>query len=401
MRRREANGTSVKIALFIAPVLAVFCLLLGSAGAEDADAGKNIKKRASGNGVSVRRGVRDGVAKLRRLSDIVGIADGHMPVRIASSSGAAAGTNITNKANGTYTAGEGDVISVDSNTVLDRIAEIIDVTVAWQGDSNIQASPGDAGRAAAFRVSNTGNGTEGFSLSANTAVAGDGFDPVLSGIYLDVNGNGTYDAGTDAVYVAGTNDPVLLPGGYLTVFVLCNIPAGLSDAATGDVRLAASSRTGTGTPGSLFAGMGDGGADAVVGLTGGAATGTARYEVHEAPEAPESSEVNVTVSIVKSAEVVDGDGGIRAVSGSKIIYTLSVTAVGYGRAVGVLLSDPMPANTAYVAGTLRLNGTALTDAQDADAGDVGGTVAGEVTVSLGDLDGGSPPQTITFEVTID
>jgi hypothetical protein len=43
----------------------------------------------------------------------------------------------------------------------------------------------------------------------------------------------------------------------------------------------------------------------------------------------------------------------------------------------------------------------VTDAADADAGDVGGTTANQVTVALGNVAGGSLPQNITFAVTID
>jgi hypothetical protein len=68
--------------------------------------------------------------------------------------------------------------------------------------------------------------------------------------------------------------------------------------------------------------------------------------------------------------------------------------------VGVVISDPVPVNTTPVAGTLRLNNSLLTDAADADAGDVNATTAGTVTVRLGDLNSASPVQTITFEVKI-
>ena len=42
----------------------------------------------------------------------------------------------------------------------------------------------------------------------------------------------------------------------------------------------------------------------------------------------------------------------------------------------------------------------LTDEPDGDSGDVGGTTPGTVTVNLGDVVGGSPFQTITFDVVI-
>jgi hypothetical protein len=48
------------------------------------------------------------------------------------------------------------------------------------------------------------------------------------------------------------------------------------------------------------------------------------------------------------------------------------------------------------------NGAALTDANDApvDAADFGLTTPGAITVGLGDLPAGGPPETVTFQVTI-
>lgn len=111
-------------------------------------------------------------------------------------------------------------------------------------------------------------------------------------------------------------------------------------------------------------------------------------------------EDNTTVSVAKSAAVKDQSGSNIPMSGSTITYTLTITASGNGTATGIVITDPIPANTTYVTGTLKLNGTPLTDAIDADAGDVGGTTAGEVTVGLGDMTGATGTKTITFDVKI-
>lgn len=310
----------------------------------------------------------------------------------AQAAGTAAGTNITNKATATYNI-NGNNITADSNITTVKVAEIINVTATWQDASNIPAYPGDSNKVLTYKVSNTGNGREGFVLSANVAVAGDDFNPALSGngIYLDANGNGIYDSGTDTLYTAGTNDPNLTADGYVTVFVLCNIPSGLSDGNLGFVNLTATSKTSGGAvaAGTVYVGGGDGGVDAVMGGSGGSSTQTGKYQV-----------AVITVSVVKSAAVSDRFGGTKPVPGATIQYTITVTVAGTGTAAGVVITDPVPANTTYAAGTLRLNGTAISDAKDADAGDVGGTTAGIVSVSLGDLTSSSAVQSITFDVKI-
>ncbi len=111
--------------------------------------------------------------------------------------------------------------------------------------------------------------------------------------------------------------------------------------------------------------------------------------------------LSTAASIVKSATVIDRTGGSQPASGATIRYTLYVSTTGSGTAFGVVVTDPIPANTTYTAGTLKLNGTLLSDTADGDAGDVGGTTPGTVTVKLGDISSTAPAHIITFEVKID
>lgn len=207
-------------------------------------------------------------------------------VRTVHASGTAAGTDITNKATVNYTVGSSSfVFTKDSNMTTLKVAEIINVTVTSQDGSTVKVNPGQSNAVTTFKVTNTGNGTEAFSLSVNTVVAGDDFDPALVSIYLDNASNGTvgsYDSG-DTLYITGTNDPNLPADGSVTVFVLCNIPDTATGGHKGTLKLAAASRTGTGPAGTSLLGKGDGGSDAVIGLSGGSADATGIYEVAGIP----------------------------------------------------------------------------------------------------------------------
>jgi uncharacterized repeat protein (TIGR01451 family) len=313
-----------------------------------------------------------------------------LAVSDAWSAGTPAGTLITNRATVRYAIGS-NTFTQDSNTNSIAVDEIVNNVMTWQdAPPGVTVSPGQTNRVLTMRLTNTGNATDSFTLSANSAIAGDNFDPTLVGIYIDSNGNGTYDPGTDQLYVPAVNDPSLLPDRSLIVFVLCNIPAsGITDGNLGRVMLSAASRTGTGAPGTVFAGRGPGGTDAVIGSSGGTSSATGAYVVSGA-----------AVNINKTAVVLDQYGGSQPITGATIRYTLAVTAAGSGTAIGVVISDPIPLTTTYTPGTLRLNSISLSDSLDADAGDVGGTTAGVVTVRLGDLTNASPVQTITFDVTI-
>lgn len=308
--------------------------------------------------------------------------------RFAHAVGTLAGTGITNQATATYTVGASN-FSENSNVTTTTVAELLNVTVTWQDASNVNVGPGDTNQVLTFQVSNTGNGTDDYTLAGLSILGGDDFDPTLVGIYFDTNGNGSYDAGTDVQYVQGTNDPSIPADGSITVFVINDIPGGVSDGNLGNSQLTATSNTGSGAPGTIVAGAGEGGTDAVVGTTGGSGSGIGIYEVS-----------SVTVSLIKSVSIADPFGGTEPFPGAVLTYSVVVTVAGSGTALGVVLTDPIPADTTYNAGTLTLNGGPLTDAGGDDAGDVGATTPGTVTVNLGDLTAASPAQTIAFDVTI-
>jgi uncharacterized repeat protein (TIGR01451 family) len=100
----------------------------------------------------------------------------------------------------------------------------------------------------------------------------------------------------------------------------------------------------------------------------------------------------------KTVTVIDQWGGHQPIPGATLRYTITATAS--GTANNVVVIDPLPANTAFIPNTLKLNNAALTDAADTDAGDAGGTTADTVTVKLGNLTSASLIQTITFDVKI-
>lgn len=83
----------------------------------------------------------------------------------------------------------------------------------------------------------------------------------------------------------------------------------------------------------------------------------------------------------KLAEDVDKDG--RPSPGDTIEYSVNLVNTGTKAAEDVVFVDPIPDRTAYVPGSLVLQGKPLTDAADADAGDFSVTRPGAVTVKIG------------------
>ncbi len=303
----------------------------------------------------------------------------------AMATGTAAGTTISNTATATYTDGSGNPVTVPSNRVDIRVDEVLNVTVATADPGDVAAQPAATNQVLSFTVTNTGNGPEAFRLAPINAIGGDSFDPTTTSLVLDTNGNGVYDPGVDTVYSAGSNDPVLAPDAAVRVFVLSTVPGTATDGQRGQTDLTATAVTGSGPTGTVFAGQGANGGDAVVGSTTAVGRDSGFYAISAA-----------TVAFVKSATVRDPFGGTSSVPGSVITYTLVATVSGTGTLSNLAASDPIPANTTYVPATITLQGAGVSDTTDGDAGEFS---ANRVTVRLGSVSGGQS-RTITFKTKI-
>ncbi|MGH8264686.1 MAG: hypothetical protein ACRET4_14505 [Steroidobacteraceae bacterium] len=308
--------------------------------------------------------------------------------REARAAGTVAGTSIANTAQVTYTVG-GAQVTTPSNTQTFVVAERLDVNLTLQSPP-VSVQGGDTNRALVLRVTNTGNGIEAFNLVMTSAIAGDNFDPTPASppIYFDTDASGDLSP-ADTAYVPGTNDPLLAPDAFVTMLIVNDIPSGLTNGALGRSRLTAQAKTGTGPPGTVFAGQGTGGVDAETGSSGGSSNATGEYVVSD-----------ISLSNVKSATVQDPFGGTEPVPGARIRYQLVVGATGTGTATNAVLDDAIPANTTFVPGSLSLNGGALSDAADADAGEFIAGASASIHVRLGNLTAAAGNQTIVFQVTI-
>lgn len=298
--------------------------------------------------------------------------------------GTIAGTDIDNVAEATYDTPSGPV-TIQSNMVRIKVDELLDVTVVTTDPGDITTSPGATGNVQTFRITNTGNGEEAFRLTANVNAGGDDFDPVLTQIVLDTNNNGVYDPGVDTVYVAGSNDPVLQPDQSTIAFVITSTPIAATNGNRGTTNLMAVAITGSGAPGTTFAGAGQGGGNAVVGNTGADADANSFLVVQAA-----------AIALLKSATIVDPFGGNRPVPGAVITYSIVATISGAGTLNNVVITDPIPVGTLYQANSIVHEATPLTDAADADAGNFNGT---RISVAAGNVPAGQT-RTVTFRTVI-
>lgn len=308
---------------------------------------------------------------------------------VAQAAGTAAGTPIANTATLSYSIGGEIKAPITSAPAMVMVDELIALTLSWQDGAAVSVNSPAANTPLSFALTNTGNGTESFTLSRNNALAGDQYDPVSSAVSIYIESNGTpglqTGVGGDTVYVGSITLPANAPASSVIVYVLSDTPAGLVSGNQGDVQLSAASATpgASGAAlGSVLNGVGDGGVDAVVGAPLAQASATGRYQVG-------GMVVSISKTLVSPANPAD------LLPGAVLSYRLVLTLAGSGSASGLLLSDPIPAEVSYVAGSATLSGPlSCAPCTDAADGDPVSFVANTLSATLGNV---SAPASFTLE----
>ncbi|MCX7284927.1 MAG: hypothetical protein NTX28_12930 [Novosphingobium sp.] len=301
----------------------------------------------------------------------------------ARATGTPAGVRIESTATATYSVGDA-TSTISSNPALIVVDELLAVAVASLDGTAVRADGESA--VLSFSVTNTGNGPEAFVLMVDPAPNGNDFPPVIRRIALDSNGNGMFDPGIDVELQIPAQTALILPDASTRVFVEVGFPANVTAAGQAQVVLSARPATGTGVPGTTFAGQGELGATAVVG-TSSASTAGQWLIVANQP----------AVALVKSATVVDPYGGAQPMTGAQVTYSIQAQVSGSGSVSDLVITDPLPPGVTYQPASLRLDDRTLSDAAD---GDAGAFVSGVVRVNLGTASSGAN-HTITFAVRID
>ena len=301
--------------------------------------------------------------------------------------GTTAGTRIVNEARADYTVGTSPTITAYSGTVGVTVAELVDAVVAWADAStvNVLGPLPTYGVDMVFSVSNLGNGNEDWVISVDNQVLGDDFQPDASPssplIYRD-NGDATCDTATDTLIAV----PEPIQADSVIYFCVYNDFSDTSAAtgpADGEVAWVSLTATSTHAAGaSVQLGAGDGGGDLVLAASGGVGSDTGTYQV-----------VLTVLNMIKSYAVADtvSSTGTEPIPGAVITYTIEISVQGSGTALGVVVTDPFPANTSPVSGSLVVVPAPVGSAEGAT----------NVTINFGDLTSGAGTQTITFDVIID
>ena len=310
--------------------------------------------------------------------------------------GTPSGTTISNQATVDYSVGgvaQTQITSAAASFVVDTK---IDFTVSEVSGNATPTHPGQTNVVATFSVTNTGNSTQGYVLTVAHETGTtlfthvDNLDVNNRRIFVDGNGNGTYEAGTDTA----TNINSLANGAAgvsVTVFVVADIPAGAANNTYANVRLTAQATpVGSTTPIPQTAGADTAGVDVVWADAGR----------DNSESAADQYAISVALTISKAVALIsdpfNSTTNPKAIPGAVMEYTIVVTNSSTVQdATGVIVGDTIPTTTSFQPGSIQLNGGGLPDS-NFSAGKV--TVnAGTVVKNNGTVNGTA---TVKFRVTI-
>jgi uncharacterized repeat protein (TIGR01451 family) len=346
---------------------------------------------------------------MRLLASASVLAASAIAVSPAFAAGTTAGTTVTNQVSLDYNVGgidQNQVTASDTFTV-DRKVNLL----VTENGSTTSVTPGQTAAVTSFIVSNTSNASLDLALAVTQLSGGsaahggtDNYDVTGPKMYVDTNGNSSYDPGTDVeiTYLdqVGADDSK-------TVFVVADVPLGRSTGDVAGVRLTATAAEAN-AAGSLGAtitqttGANTSGVDTVFADTA-AAGNVLRDGIHFAED--DYTVLAAAISAIKTSRVIsdpfNGSTNPKMIPGAVVEYCIAVTnAAGSATATGIRVSDELPLQTTYdSAFGVKLNGTVTGGSCNTDGASGGSYAAGVVSGTLTDMAAGVT-RTLVFRVSV-
>ena len=351
-------------------------------------------------------------------------------LQTAHAAGTLSGTSVNNRATVDYDVGgvaqtaiesspagnstPGPGAGTDTTFVVDNR---VDLTVAETDAAPTPVNPGQGAAVTTFTVTNDGNTAQDYALTAANLVTGtivhgnsDNLDVNNLAVFVDSNGNGTYEVAADlATFIAS-----LAPDTTITVFVVADIPIGAGNGDFGNVSVTAV--THDAGSGATSVTTETAGADnpALVDVVFGDA-GTDGLEADNDGYAVSSAQLAITKASSVISDPFNGTTNPKSIPGAVMEYSLTVNNTGAVSATSVRITDVLDPSVTlllaqYNAGASDVQitiGTAAPVFCTADAGDgdgdgcglTGGTLEVNPGITVGTV-AADNPAVILFQVTI-
>jgi len=338
--------------------------------------------------------------------------------------GTPAGTTIQNTVSATYSVGGAPQDQVVSNPATFRVDQQVSFSLTESGGAPTTVTPGQTDAVTTFLLTNLGNASQDFDLSAVNLNGGsvhgntDNVDVENPPRVFVDDGDAVFGAGDTALFVdelspdAGSNS--------VTIFVVANVSSsGIVNGDFANVSLSATAHD-AGAGGTLGALTTDdaGSADdpnlvqVVFATAGGVDSAEDGYAV-------QSADITVTKTSEVLNDLFSAAGEAKAIPGATVQYEITIANAGPVAATGIGLVDPLDANVTLATGgyagddaEVLIGGasfaTCTLDADDSGDGDGCGLFNGGTEVRIApagfDLqDSGNAPNNeaiVRFSVTI-
>jgi uncharacterized repeat protein (TIGR01451 family) len=282
--------------------------------------------------------------------------------------GTAASTSIDNRATITYQVGGVAQTPIESSPTGNSTAGVgngantsfvvdnkVDLTVTEVGGAATTVGAGAVNVVTTFRVTNTGNNTQGYNLGASNVggtlfTRADAFDMtnlrtfVSTAACSGVSPTPTYNAGTDTA----VNITTLAADACAYVFILADTPVTATNGQASNVRLQAVARVATTL--------------AALTETAGAESPTV-VDVVFADNLRDATETaddqywvqTAALAVAKTSTVVsdpfNGTTNPKSIPGAVMEYGITLTNTGAVAATVVTITDPVPGNTSFADGS--------------------------------------------------
>lgn len=371
-------------------------------------------------------------SKLKLLVATSAVSVAMLGVNPAFAAGTSAGDAITNSVSVSYDVG-GVTQTAETDSDTFTVDRKLDMTIVEANSAAEEVFPGQtaadtAGNPPAyltFTVTNDSNDEVDFELSATQQTTGsatpfsgtDDFDVTGLQVFVDVNGNGTYEPATDtATFIDELGEDT-----SIAVFIVGNIPTSPTGGDAAGITLTADIKQGNnGTTGALGGDYTDdsGSANTENGALGGDPANIDNVFVQVTGSATDNFVIDTAdISVVKTSSVlwdpISGNTNPKSIPGAVVEYCIAVTNSSTTvAATNVAITDDISAldvthydSLATGAGTPpSVDGVVSATACDgtgtnADASGLGHS-SGTVSGNLGNI-GTSSTETLIFRVTVD
>lgn len=293
----------------------------------------------------------------------------------------------------------------------------VDLTLVEVGGAPTQVNPGQANVVTTFQLTNTGNETQDYALTAANLATGsvvhgnaDNREVNNLRVFADTDGSGDFTPGDQTFVdslsaVAGSNSILL--------FVVADVPIGATNGEFANVSVTATTAV-----------AGSGGATLVAATVGGDTAGVDIVFGDAGNDATETAEdgyvvVSAALTVTKAetliSDPINGTTDPLHIPGAVVEYTITIVNTGSIDATNVGITDGISTDLSvllaqYNGGSDDIEYTAnsVTAFCTADAGDgdndncglVGSTLEADVGVTLGTNVGVDDTLVIRFQVTI-